>query len=129
MRNEFIVKTLGQIQGYRTRLKELHWSSPNLKIHELVADMTKSLETYEDSLAELSIALWGEIEPGELAVKSSEDYSLKDLLNTLHGKAIEIKRECNKQGLLWSGLESITDSFIVEVETIIFKVNMESKNL
>jgi hypothetical protein len=129
MENEFIVKTLGQFQGYRTRLKEMHWSSPSMDIHTLTDEMTNVLEGFEDSLAEISIALWGEIKPGDLIVKSSNDYDFRDILKAIHGKAIEIKRCCEEGGLLWSGIGGITDTFIADVEAIIFKTNLSYKTV
>lgn len=128
MKNEFIVDTLNSIEGYKTRLKEIHWSSPNMRIHELSDEFTAALGTYEDQIAELAISLWGEIVPGELDPIPSGDMDFLNLLQTILGKAIEVKRNC-ESGLMWTGIESVTDSFIAEVQTFIFKTKMAYKTL
>lgn len=128
MKNEFIIDTLNSIEGYKTRLKEIHWSSPNMCIHELSDEFSTILGNYEDQIAELAISLWGEIVPGELEPISSGDMDFLSLLQTILGKAIEVKRNC-ESGLMWTGIESVTDSFIADVQTYIFKVRMEYKSL
>lgn len=129
MDNRFIVKTLGQLEGFKTRLKEIHWSSPNMRIHELSDEFTSTVSSFEDNIAELAISLWGEVVPGELKVETPEDTDFLDLLQTVLGKAIEIKRECGKGGLMWTGIESSVDSFIADVQISIYKAKLEYKTL
>ena len=129
MDNKFIVKTLGQLEGFKTRLKEIHWSSPNMRIHELSDEFTSTVSSFEDHIAELAISLWGEVVPGELKVETPEDTDFLDLLQTVLGKAIEIKRECGTGGLMWTGIESSVDSFIADVQISIYKAKLEYKTL
>lgn len=129
MKNKFIVDTLGQFEGYKTRLKELHWGAPSMRIHELSDEYTSTVSKFDDVLAEISSSIWGKIEVGEINPELPEDDKFIDILQTILGKAIEIKRQCGEGGLIWTGIESNVDAFIADTQIMIFKVKEELKLL
>lgn len=125
MKNEFIINILGDFEGYKTRLKELHWGAPNMRIHELSDEYTSTVSKFDDTLAEISSSIWGKIEVGEISPELPDDDDFLSILQTILGKAIEIKRKCKDEGLLWTGIESTVDSFIADTQIMIFKVKEE----
>lgn len=125
MKNEFIIETLGLFEGYKTRLKELHWSASNMEIHRLIDEYSDTVSKFEDALAEISSSIWGAPEVCSIQPELPEDVEFPDLLQTILGKSIEIKRKCVDEGLIWTGIESTVDSFIADSQIMIYKTKLE----
>ena len=70
---EKLVEVLGKIEGHKTRLKELHWSSPSRSMHVIIDDFSSELAEFEDALAENSIALLDFVYTGDLSPKLPEE--------------------------------------------------------
>ena len=55
MEKDYLVSVIERLEGYKTRLKELHWSSPSHSIHIITDDFSEELGKFEDDLAENGI--------------------------------------------------------------------------
>jgi len=118
MNKELLIKTINQIEGYGTRLKELHWSSSSRSLHVIIDDFQDKLGEFEDAFVENSIALLGFVYPGDLSPVLPTPTEYEELLENIRGMVISIKRELDD--LAWGGLVNILDDFHTEVNRAIY---------
>lgn len=52
-----------QVEGWKTRCKNLHWSAPKKNIHEYLDDLYDTLVEYQDDLAEGYMGISGKLGP------------------------------------------------------------------
>ena len=110
MDKKFLLSVIGRIEGYKTRLKELHWSSPSHSIHVVIDDFSSEIAEFEDALAENSMALLGFIYPGELNPELPGEKEFEALLESVRGLLGAIKKECGED-MMWSGVINLVDDF------------------
>ena len=109
MDKEYLISVIGRLEGYKTRLKELHWSSPSHSIHIITDEFSEELGKFEDDLAENAIALLGFVYPGDLKPVLPEETEFEAFLVSLRGLISGVKSESEDQ--MWSGLVNIIDDF------------------
>ena len=119
MDKKFIMPTINKIEGHKTRLKELHWSSPSHSIHVIVDDFSDELAKFEDDFVENSSALLGFIYPGELNPELPEETEFEADLESIRGILSGIKSECSEE-MMWSGIINLVDDFWTTVNKYIY---------
>jgi len=119
MDKKFIISTINKIEGHKTRLKELHWSSPSHSIHVIVDDFSDELAKFEDDFVENSSALLGFIYPGELNPELPEETEFEADLESIRGILSGIKSECSEE-MMWSGIINLVDDFWTTVNKYIY---------
>lgn len=130
MTNEFIVGLISKLEGYKTRLAELHWSASSHSLHVVINDFQSEIDDFEDAIAENAIALWDFIRPGELKPELPEAKEFEILLEDLRGLLISIKREAS-DSMMWTGIINRTDDFFEVVNKYIYLTKIikhESEN-
>lgn len=48
----FFIRLIAQMEGFKTRLKEIHWAAENMSTHKLVDDILDSFTKFQDAVAE-----------------------------------------------------------------------------
>lgn len=120
MKNEFFVGLVNKLEGYHTRLKELHYSSPSYSIHKLIDEFDGSLCEFEDSMVENATPLFGAIRCGELSpILPDECTNFNDVLESVRGNLAETKREFG-ENIMATGIINIVDDFFSEVNKYIY---------
>lgn len=127
MSNEFLLNLENKLQGYGTRLKELHWNAPSLSVHKLVDEFTTEFREFEDNLMENAQALFGFIEIGDLNPVLPEAKNFIELLEDVRGMLVNIKKEA-KDSLMWSGIINIVDDFFATVNKYIYLANIVKRS-
>ena len=94
---EKLVEVLGKIEGHKTRLKELHWSSPSRSMHVIIDDFSSELAEFEDALAENSIALLDFVYPGDLSPELPEETDFESDLEAIREDLEMWKNEINEK--------------------------------
>ena len=123
MESSFFIETENKVQGIKTRLEELHWSSPSISVHKLVDEFQGDLGEFNDAMIEYVIPFFGFIKPGELNPVLPDETEFEEILENIRGLLIGIKKECGDQ-LKFSGLISLVDDFFLTVNKTIYLVKL-----
>ena len=127
MNNKFMVTVENKIQGFSTRIKELHFSAPSYSVHKIIDEFDGEFKKFEDDLMENSQALWGFIEPGELSPVLPESMDFESLLEDIRGLLVNIKKESN-DNMMWTGIINLVDDFFTTVNKYIYLIKIVKKN-
>ena len=119
MDSQFFIEVENKVQGIKTRLEELHWSSPSISIHKLIDDFQGDLAEFNDAMIEYITPFFGFLTPGELNPTLPEEKEFEALLENVRGLLINIKKNVSDQ-LKFSGLVSLVDDFILTVNKTIY---------
>lgn len=119
MENSFIIQIENELQGFKTRIKELHYSASSMALHKLIDEFDKDFHEFDDALMEGSQAIWGTIKPGTLEPDLPESMDFLDLLSEIRSLLARIKNEAG-ESLIWTGLVSTTDSFFEKIGKYIY---------
>ena len=119
MDKKFLVSVINKLEGHKTRLKELHWSSPSHSIHVVIDDFSSEIAEFEDAFAENSMALLGFIGPGELSPILPGEKEFEEDLEAIRGLLGSIKKECGDE-MMWSGVVNLVDDFWTTVNKYIY---------
>jgi DNA-binding ferritin-like protein len=52
--NELVITFLCDLEGFKTRFKNLHWSAPQLTYHKIIDKLLDDLGDFQDTIAETS---------------------------------------------------------------------------
>lgn len=88
---EAILLYIKQLEGYRIRLREIHWSTAKKSQHELSDDLMSDLTDYEDSIAEEAMGLFGvRIKVGDIVPEMPSGQTIKELLTNLTANTLTL---------------------------------------
>ena len=123
MNNEFVLETANRLEGFQTRIKELHFSSFSMSLHNLVDDFGKAIKEFEDAYLELCQVTWGFIKPGELNPILPDALEFEELLTEVRGMLVKIKKKFESD-MLNSGLINRVDDFFEQVNIFIYRTRI-----
>ena len=64
--SQFFINFLNQLEGWKTKCKNLHWAAPKKNIHVYLDEFLAVLSDYQDSLAEEYQGLLGHMQPNAI---------------------------------------------------------------
>ncbi len=100
-----------ELEGFRIRLREIHWQTERHSEHKLTDDLISEFESHEDEVAEIVMGLLGvRIQVGEVVPTLPEEKDLKGLLQHALNSAFHLKSVLTSTPG-YSGLESLLDDF------------------
>ena len=121
---EKLLDIINKLEGHKTRLKELHWSSPSHSFHIIIDEFSDHISEFEDNFVENSIALLDFVYPGELNPVLPEETDFESELEAIRGILSSIKTECEDK--LWSGVINLVDDFWTTVNRYIYLAKISS---
>lgn len=121
---EKLVDVLNKLEGHKTRLKELHWSSPSRSFHVIIDEFSSEIAEFEDALAENSIALLDFVFPGDLNPVLPQEKDFESELEAIRAILSGIKADCNEN--YWSGVVNLVDDFWTTVNKYIYLAKITS---
>ena len=81
---EAILLYIKKLEGYRIRLREIHWSAENKSKHELSDNLMSMLADYEDSIAEEAMGIFGiRVKVGDIVPEIPEGRDIKSILTSV----------------------------------------------
>lgn len=120
--NPYCMQLLNKLEGYKTRIKEMHWAGldgKNLVYHRFMDDVAGVVSGYEDNVAEDLQALYGNITVGTLAPILPEAKELLPLLQAIKADANDVEMRY-KNDIMYAGLININEGFISEINKLIY---------
>lgn len=109
-----IMTMLNRLEGYKTNIKNLHWSADDMEEHKQLDELADIVSKYEDKLAEVAMGVYGKIKFGELKPIGSQNSEPGTLINDILDEVdrfldtIESKKDV--------GIRSETESFKADME-------------
>ena len=112
--SQFFINFLNQLEGWKTKCKNLHWAAPKKNIHVYLDDFLSVISDYQDSVAEDYQGILGHMAPNAIKGISCDCLNAIDFI-----KEVSIKTEefYNKipQDTCYVGIKSETETFIHNV--------------
>lgn len=122
---EAILNFLKNLEGVRTNLKEIHWSTKKTSVHNITSDFMKAVDEMEDEIAEDMQGLYGiRICIGQLVPVEWHKENLDMLIIDLLDLTITLKASINGVPGL-SGVVSILDDFMHKMNKFGYLKTME----
>lgn len=114
---DLYINFLCQIEGWKTKCKNLHWAAQNDSIHRRLDDLADVLSSYQDALAEDYMGINGRVRPDILTGISSNAIEP----NTFISEIIENTSGFYSQidsSVVYAGIKSETETFIHNLNKI-----------
>lgn len=109
--SQFFINFLNQLEGWKTKCKNLHWAAPKKNIHVYLDELLDILSDYQDGLAEEYQGLLGHMQPN--AIKGVESSSLNaiDFISEVKQGTLKFYSRI-PEGIEFSGIKSECETFI-----------------
>ena len=78
--SQFFINFLNQLEGWKTKCKNLHWAAPKKNIHVYLDEFLGIISDYQDSLAEEYQGLLGHMAPNVIRGIGSEALNSIDFI-------------------------------------------------
>ena len=111
-----IVGFINKLEGFKTAVKNLHWSSTSLSQHKLFDDVADALSDFQDKVSEVYQSIAGRfklnaLKPVQYEISSPQKF-LDDLLSTTKGYYSHLKG----LGDDYIGMRSDCEAYISEIQ-------------
>lgn len=108
---DMIVSMINNIEGFKTKCKNLHWSAPKKNIHKYLDDFLSVLSDYQDSIAEDMMGIYGQLQPNEIKGGVCDCLNAIDFINEISRKTVDFYSNLPSDTSL-VGIKSETENFI-----------------
>jgi hypothetical protein len=112
-----------RLQGYKTRVKELHFSANRHSIHIILDDFEGELSEFEDEIMEELQAIHGQYTPGEINPVLPKSLDSDSLLREIRADLINMREFLDRQPM-YSGSVSVLDDFLHNVNKTIYLIRL-----
>lgn len=89
--NSYMMGLLKKIEGYKTKLKELHWAAKNNSTHVRIDEFLDKLSDYEDAIAEDCQGIEGQVRVGTFSSIPCGASDIFEVLEAIKNDLISIK--------------------------------------
>ena len=122
-RAQYFIDYLNVLEGYKTKIKNLHWAAFGLSIHVKLDDLLGTVDGYQDAIAEDCMGIYGKMAPNVIQGVSCPHVDPLSALEGLKEKAFSFYTGLEDKAEL-AGIKSETEVFIHELNkfTYLFKL-------
>ena len=114
---DLYINFLCQIEGWKTKCKNLHWAAQNDSIHRRLDDLADVLSSYQDALAEDYMGINGRIRPDILTGISSNAIEPNTFISEIIENTLSFYSQIDSS-VVYAGIKSETDTFIHNLNKI-----------
>ena len=125
--NKNILSFINELEGFKTAIKNLHWSSNNLSQHKLCDDIAESIAEFQDQISEVEQSISGKMELNGLTPKSYKITSLKSFVEDVISSSQSFYKELQNKGDKYIGMRSDCESFLSDMQRKLYLVNFTMK--
>lgn len=113
--SQFFINFLNQLEGWKTKCKNLHWAAPKKNIHVYLDEFLDIISDYQDSIAEDYQGILGHMQPNVIKGVPCESLNGIDFIKEV---SIKTKEFYNKipSDLDYVGIKSETETFIHNIK-------------
>lgn len=109
--SQFFINFLNQLEGWKTKCKNLHWAAPKKNIHVYLDEFLDIISDYQDSLAEEYQGLLGHMAPNVIRGIGSEALNAIDFIKEVKGGTLKFYEAIPTEPT-YSGIKSECETFI-----------------
>ena len=114
---DLYINFLCQIEGWKTKCKNLHWAAQNDSIHRRLDDLADVLSSYQDALAEDYMGINGRIRPDILTGISSNAIEPNTFISEIIENTLGFYSQIDSS-VVYAGIKSETETFIHNLNKI-----------
>lgn len=112
--SQFFINFLNQLEGWKTKCKNLHWSAPKKNIHKYLDEFLDILSDYQDNLAEGYMGILGKMQPNIIKGTSSDVLNAFDFINEVKSTTLTFYNKIPKE-TIYKGIASECETFIQNI--------------
>ena len=109
--SQFFINFLNQLEGWKTKCKNLHWAAPKKNIHVYLDDFLSVISDYQDSIAEDYQGILGHMQPNAIKGIHCDCLNAIDFIKEVSVKTEEFYNKI-PQDTCYVGIKSETETFI-----------------
>ena len=109
--SQFFINFLNQLEGWKTKCKNLHWAAPKKNIHVYLDDFLEVVSDYLDSVAEDYQGILGHMQPNAIKGTPCDCLNAVDFIKEVIVKTEEFYNRI-PQDTCYVGIKSETETFI-----------------
>ena len=113
-KNQIFINFLNQIEGWKTKCKNLHWAAPKKNIHVYLDEFLGILSDYQDSLAEGYMGILGKMQPNVIKGTPSNALNAFDFISEVKSATIAFYDKI-PQETIYKGITSECETFIQNI--------------
>lgn len=120
-----LMSFINELEGYKTRFKNLHWSAQNDAIHVRIDELSSELASFQDEVAEVIQGVYGQFGPNVLSGTPVSQPNPIDALKDLQISVANFHKSIiDKPELI--GLVASVESFMTVLNkyTYLFKISL-----
>ena len=114
---DLYINFLCQIEGWKTKCKNLHWAAQNDSIHRRLDDLADVLSSYQDALAEDYMGINGRVRPDILTGISSNAIESNTFISEIIENTLSFYSQIDSS-VVYAGIKSETETFIHNLNKI-----------
>lgn len=115
--SDLYINFLCQIEGWKTKCKNLHWAAQNDSIHRRLDDLADVLSSYQDALAEDYMGINGRVRPDILTGISSNAIEPNTFISEIIETTLSFYSQIDSN-VVYAGIKSETETFIHNLNKI-----------
>lgn len=112
--SQLFINFLNQLEGWKTKCKNLHWAAPKKNIHVYLDEFLDIMSDYQDGLAEGYMGILGKMSPNVIKGISSESLNAIDLISEVLRGTIAFYDKIPKE-TIYKGIASECETFIQNI--------------
>ena len=112
--SQFFIDFLNQLEGWKTKCKNLHWAAPKKNIHVYLDEFLDILSDYQDGLAEGYMGILGKIQPNVIKGVPSDALNALDFISQVKTATISFYDNIPQESV-YSGISSECETFIQNI--------------
>ena len=109
--SQFFISFLNQLEGWKTKCKNLHWAAPKKNIHVYLDEFLDILSDYQDGLAEEEMGIYGKMLPNVIKGTESSALTPKEFIYEIRKSTLTFYDKLPKDSL-HAGIRSECETFI-----------------
>lgn len=109
--SQFFINFLNQLEGWKTKCKNLHWAAPKKNIHVYLDEFLDIMSDYQDGLAEEYQGLLGHMQPNAIRGTVSNALNAIDFIKEVKDRTIEFYNKIPNESS-FAGIKSECETFI-----------------
>ena len=109
--SQLFINFLNQLEGWKTKCKNLHWAAPKKNIHVYLDEFLEVLSDYQDGLAEGYMGILGRMQPNVIKGIPSDSLNALDFIKDVKNKTIIFYNKIPKD-TIYKGIASECETFI-----------------
>ena len=122
--SQFFINFLNQLEGWKTKCKNLHWSAPKKNVHQDLDKFMDALNSFEDSIVEDYQGTNGKFQPNAVKGTQCDCLNAIDLIKEVIIKTKEFYNTITDD-IDYIGIKSETESFIHKLKVFAYLFSLD----